>query len=233
MFERRSLELEIIDTGDYTAPEYERFLREIRFINRWLGDVTALRETLLREIDRANLPAFSVLDVGAGSGELLRVIARFAKRRKREARLFGLELNARSARAIIEESRDFAEISAVRGNALKLPLVDNAVDFAICSLFTHHFSNEQVVEILREMRRVARREIFVIDLHRNPNAYRGYKLFGQVFRLGRLTKNDGLLSIRRAFVPPELADLAAQANLKQARVTKHFPSRLVLRAAAD
>ncbi|MDQ2746408.1 MAG: hypothetical protein M3T96_04005, partial [Acidobacteriota bacterium] len=66
MFKTRSLKLERLDTGDYTAEEYERFLREIAFINRRIGDEKALRETLLHEIERENLSSFSVLDVGAG-----------------------------------------------------------------------------------------------------------------------------------------------------------------------
>ena len=102
MFKTRSLKLERLDTGDYTAEEYERFLREIAFINRSIGDEKALRETLLREIETENLLNFSVLDVGAGSGELLRVIAEDARKRHRKTRLAGLELNARSARAIRE-----------------------------------------------------------------------------------------------------------------------------------
>ncbi len=79
------------------------------------------------------------------------------------------------------------------------------------------------------MRRVSRRKIFVIDLHRNQSAYRGYKLFSFVFRLGRLTRNDGALSILRGFLPSELADLGAQAGLRNVRVTNHSPARLVLR----
>lgn len=228
MFERRSLELEIIDTGDYTRAEYERFLREIRFINRWLGDVSALKNSLLREIERENLNDFSVLDVGAGSGELLREAAIWTRRTNKKARFVGLELNSRSAAAILEESTGFPEIAAIRGDALALPLVDNAVDYAICSLFTHHFTDSKIVEILREMARVARRKIFVIDLHRNADAYRGYKVFSFVFRLGRLTKNDGALSILRSFVPHELEDLGAKAGLKNVSVVKNFPSRLIL-----
>ena len=229
MFTKRSLELEIIDTGDYTAAEYERFLREIRFINRWLGDVTALKETLLREIENQNLNEFSVLDVGAGSGELLRVAAKFARRTNRKASLCGLELNARSAAAIIEESVEFPNIRAVRADALKLPFADNSFDYSFCSLFAHHFRDDKIVEILTEMRRVSRRRIFVIDLHRNQSAYRGYKLFSVIFRLGRLTRNDGALSILRGFLPDELADLGAQANLQNIQITNHSPARLVLR----
>src|SRR5215207_7749826 len=132
MFERfrqRSRELEHLDKGDYTPAEYEGCLVELRRVNRWLGDASALRRSLLPEIEREGLKAFSVLDVGAGSGELLRVVARWARASRLRARLVGLELNARSAASIAEESRAFTEIRAVRGDALRLPFADNAFDY--------------------------------------------------------------------------------------------------------
>lgn len=233
MFETRSYKLERIDTGDYTPEEYERFLREIRFINRFVGDVWALEKTLLHEIQNTDLQTFSVLDVGAGSGELLRVIAKFARRQKRKANLFGLELNARAAGAILEESKDFDEVKAVRGDALSLPFADKSFDYAICSLFTHHFTDDKVVEILSEMSRVSRRKIYVIDLHRNETAYRYYKIFCTVFRISPLVHEDGSLSILRSFVPQELEKLGREANLTEISVTEHFPSRLVLQGGAS
>lgn len=231
MFKKRSLKLERIDTGDYTPEEYDRFLREIRLVNRFAGDVWALKRTLLREIERKNLPEFSVLDVGAGSGELLRVIAEFTKKQERKARLFGLELNSRSARAILKESKDFKEIEAVRGDALSLPFEDDSFDFAICSLFTHHFTDEQIVEILREMSRVSRRKIFVIDLHRHRAAYLFYQIFCAGFRISPLVREDGLLSILRSFKSRELRILAEKANLQNVSVKRHFPFRIILRGS--
>lgn len=228
VFEKRSYELEFIDTGDYTAQEYEQFLREIRFINRWLGDVTALKQTLLREIEGINPRTFSVLDVGAGAGELLRVIAGFARKTNRQAELSGLDLNARSCAANLEESKDFPEIKSIRGTALNLPFADNTFDYVYCSLFTHHFVDEKVVEILSEMRRVARRKVFVIDLHRSAAAHLGYRIFSRVFFLSRLTSHDGALSVKRSFLSDELEDFGRQAGLKNVVVTKHIPARLVL-----
>ena len=233
MFKTRSYQLERIDTGDYTPEKYERFLREIRFINRFVGDVWALRKTLLCEIEKTDLQTFSVLDVGAGSGELLRAIAEFARKQKRKTNLFGLELNARSARAILEESKNFNEIKATRGDALNLPFADESFDYAICSLFTHHFTDENIVKILNEMSRVSRRKIFVIDLHRHETAYRLYKIFCTVFRISSLVREDGSLSILRSFVPRELEKLAEEANLTEISVTGHFPSRLVLQGNAS
>lgn len=227
-FSLRSQQLELIDTGAYTPEEYENCLSELRLINRFLGDSRALKKTLLSEIENAKNDDFSLLDIGAGSGELLRVCAEFSIEKKINSTLFGLELNERSAKAISEESKAFKNIFSVRGNALQLPFADNEFDYTICSLFTHHFSDENIVEILREMKRVSHRKIFVIDLHRHPVAYYFYTTAGKVFLRNRLTRHDGALSILRGFKPFELNKLATQAELKNIVVERCFPYRLVL-----
>ncbi|MFN6964390.1 MAG: methyltransferase domain-containing protein [Pyrinomonadaceae bacterium] len=220
-FARRSTRLERIDTGDYTPAEYERFLREIRFINRYLGEARALRKTLLREIEQEDLREFSVLDVACGSGELLRQTAEFARRSHRKARLTGIDLNDLSASITLSESRDFAEIESVRGDAFRLPFADDAFDYAISSLFFHHLTDEQIPLVLAEMSRVASRGVYVIDLHRHPAAYYLYKLFCFGFGISPLVTEDGSLSILRGFKPDEF-----ESSLAVDRVA---PFRLVAR----
>lgn len=227
-FRERSYELEHIDIGDYTAAEYEGCLIELRRVNRLMGDARALRRSLLAEIDRLELKSFSVLDVGAGSGELLRVVADWSRKNGKTSQLVGLELNPRSAESILEESREVPEIRAVRADALRLPFADASFDFVISSLFTHHLVDEDVVTVLREMARVARRRLFVIDLHRHPLAYCLYTTVGRLVLYNRLLREDGALSILRSFRPDELSELAKQAGLKQVRVERRFPFRLVL-----
>ncbi len=233
MFERfrqRSYELENIDKGTYTPAEYEGCIVELQRVNEWLGDAKALRGSLLKEIKRRGLRSFSILDVGAGSGELLRVAAQWARDTDRSALLIGLELNERSAQAILEASADFPEISSLQGSGLMLPFPDAAVDYVISSLTLHHFDDEGAVNLLGEMGRVARRGIFVIDLHRNPVAYFFYTTLGHLFLHNRLIREDGALSILKSFTPDELEKLGQQAGLKNITVEKHFPSRLVLSA---
>ena len=229
-FRERKDELEHLDKGDYTPEEYEGCLVELRRINRLLGDARALRKSLWRAIREENSQGFSVLDVGAGSGELLRTIALWTRKEdeSKSARLVGLELNERAARSILEESRSFGNIHAVRGDALKLPFAGNTFDYAICSLFTHHFSNEAVVLILCEMKRVARRRIFVIDLHRHALAFYLYTTLGRLIFYNRLIREDGALSILRSFRPAELRELAERASLANIKVERRFPFRLVL-----
>ena len=229
-FRHRSHELENLDKGTYTSEEYEGCIVELQRVNRWLGDESALRSTLLKEIERAGLRSFSVLDVGAGSGQLLRVAAKWARETDRSASLVGLELNQRSAAAILEGSREFPEISSVQADGFALPFTDNSVDYAISSLALHHFDDVGAVSILREMGRIAGRGIFVIDLHRNPTAYFFYTTLGRLFLHNRLLREDGALSILRSFKADELERLGRAAGLASVTVEKHFPSRLVLSA---
>jgi ubiquinone/menaquinone biosynthesis C-methylase UbiE len=235
MFERfreRSQELEHLDKGDYTPDEYEGCLRELRRVNRWLGDSRALRRSVLPDIARDAPREFSMLDVGAGSGELLREVAQWARRSGRRARLIGLELNARASEGLAEESRDFREIDSVRGDALRLPFDAGAFDYVMCSLFTHHFRDDACADVLGEMARVARRRVYCIDLHRHPVAYYFYTTAGRLFLHNRLVREDGALSILRGFRPRELSRLAERAGLSDVRVERRFPYRLVLSARA-
>ena len=227
-FKQRSHRLEHIDTGNYTAEEYDDCIGELQFVNRWMGDAHSLKATLLREVESQSLKTFSILDVGAGSGELLRVAATWARQTNRQFNGVGLELNERMAESILEESDRFNEISSVRGDALKLPFAEAQFDYVICSLFTHHFLDEQVVLVLREMGRVAKRRIFVIDLHRHPVAYFLYTTLGKIVLHNRLLRHDGALSILRSFKRDELLELAQRAGLRDIRVERHFPYRLVL-----
>ena len=231
-FKQRSHRLEHIDTGNYTADEYEDCIGELQLVNRWIGDAHTLKATLLREVEAQRLKSFSMLDIGAGSGELLRVVAMWARQTHRQLRAVGLDLNERMAESIVEESERFDEISSVRGDALRLPFADAEFDYVICSLFTHHLLDQQVVQVLSEMSRVAKRRIFVIDLHRHPVAYFLYTTVGKLILHSRLVRHDGALSILRGFKSDELLELAQRAGLRDIWVARHFPYRLVLSAAA-
>jgi SAM-dependent methyltransferase len=233
-FRQRSLELEHLDKGDYTPEEYEGCMVELRRVNRWLGDSRALARSVLPDIGndlkRDAAREFSLLDVGAGTGELLREAAAWARGQNLKSRLVGLELNVRSARGILEESRAYGEIAAVRGDALALPFGDGAFDYVMCSLFTHHFRDEECVRVLREMSRVAARRVYCIDLHRHPVAYYFYTTAGRLLLHNRLVREDGALSILRGFRSAELQRLAERAGLSNSKVERRFPYRLVLSA---
>jgi len=228
VFKTRSTKAERIDTGDYTPEEYATFLREIRFINQRLGDRSALEKTLLAEIARLDLKEFSVLDVGAGTGELLGVIAEYARSSGCKVQLVGLDLNELSIKEVAAEGLKFGEIAPVQGNALNLPFDDGAFDYAICSLFTHHLTDEQIPLALAEMQRVVSRGIVVIDLERSVTAWLLYQLFCLAYRIGPLVRQDGSLSIRKGFTCREMIEIGNAAKLINPVVQKHVPYRVVI-----
>jgi hypothetical protein len=80
------------------------------------------------------------------------------------------------------------------------------------------------------MSRVARRRIFVIDLHRDPVPYFFYTTLGKLVLKNRLLRHDGALSILRSFKADELEKLGQRAGLRDVLVEHHFPARLVLSA---
>ncbi|MER3428635.1 MAG: hypothetical protein C4334_11160 [Pyrinomonas sp.] len=231
-FRQRSYEPEHLDVGDYTPEEYQGCLRELQRVNRFLGDERALRAALFDEMARLSQRSISVLDVGAGSGHLLRVIVRWGRAHGKRVRAVGVELNARAARAIADESRCFEEIAAVRADARSLPFGDGAFDYAISSLFLHHFCEAEIIHLLNEMARVARC-VVAIDLQRHWLAYYAYVTIGPFFLHNRLVREDGALSIRRGFRRDELLSLARASQLEQVAVRARFPFRLVLRASKE
>jgi len=226
MFERfaqRSHELEHLDTGDYTAEEYAKWLDEMKLINRWLGDAKALRLALEQEPSLAAATSLSVLDIGAGSGELLRTAHDMLDGR---ARIFvGSELNITAARAINERRSEFGVVGLLC-NGLQLPFADNSFDIVMCSLLLHHLTNDQAVRLIAEMDRVARRLFIVIDLFRDPLPYFLYRVLSPLF-LQRKSVEDGSLSILRSFRSEELRELADRAGVANPSV-RRAAFRLIL-----
>ena len=216
-FKQRSFQLERLDTGDYTATEYKRWQREMRFVHRIFGESRALRKSLFRDIDGEK--QVSILDVGAGSGELLSIAKNW---NPTGISVVGAELDEVAAATIRDRN-----LTAVRCDALRLPFCDGAFDYVFCSLFLHHLNDERGARLISEMKRVARRRIFLVDLHRSPVAYYFYRMVGRLF-LQQFTLEDGSLSILRAFQPVELEKLAIAAGLEDVEVLRSFAYRLVL-----
>jgi len=219
-FQHRSRELERLDIGDYTPAEYSRWQREMKYIHALFGEQRALKNTLFRDIESGGAKRFSVLDVGAGSGGLLRELGKWVS--GRNSFLVGAELDEVAARSIND-----GEIAGVQCDALQLPFADGSFDYVFCSLFLHHLDDGSAADLLREMSRVAAKRIYVIDLNRHPTAYYAYKIFGW-FVFQRFTLEDGALSILRSRTPDELRQIAKTAGLNDVKVEKSRANRLIL-----
>lgn len=217
----RTIAEEQMDAPNLDPAVYARVLTDLAQVNRL---VMTVRPTLAF-LDRAlkGRTRFSLLDVGFGDGDMLRAIARWAARRGLTAELSGVDLNPNSVAVASAASRDHA-IAYHAGDYRDRP----PTDFIISSLVAHHMSHEQLVAFVAHMEAHAAAGWFVNDLMRHRFAHFGFPLLARVMRWHRIVREDGQLSIARAYRPAEWPPILAEAGLADgsARVFRTFPFRL-------
>ena len=72
-------------------------------------------------------------------------------------------------------------------------------DIIFSSLFCHHFSDDEVKDIIEWKYEYSKLGFFINDLHRHPLAYHSIRLLSQVFSKSYLVKNDAPLSVEKGF----------------------------------
>lgn len=195
---------------DHAPPDVTRAsLRDLARINRYLGGHYALGRLFAR-VARPD-EAFSVLDIGAASGDMGAAI----RRRYPNARVTSLDYLA--------DHLAQAAHPKVAADAFHLPFRPASFDFVFSSLFLHHFTDDEVVELFRSFRHVARRAVLAIDLERGPLAYHFLPRSRWLFRWHAITINDGQISVAAAMKKHEMRALAVQAGLDGAQVRVHRP----------
>lgn len=204
----RILKPELLDT---LSPEAARpSLADLVRLNRDFGGHGVLRR-LLHPLASPTEP-FSLLDIGAASGDMGAAVRELYP----QVTVTSLDYLPSHLAA--------APPPRVAGDAFHLPFRPKSFDFALCSLFLHHFTNDQVVELLASFGAAARRAVIVIDLERNPIPYFFLPATAWLYRWNKITLHDGPISVEAAFRPGELRELAVRAGLHNAEVRMHRPS---------
>jgi ubiquinone/menaquinone biosynthesis C-methylase UbiE len=201
----RKLANELMDTSD--PADARRSLRDLVRINALLGGHRIVRQLLARAGCRDQ--PFSLLDVGAASGDSSRIIRKAFP----SAHVVSLDQNATNLAA--------APRPKAIADAFHLPFASNSFDYVFCSSFLHHFDNDQVVRLLQNFARVARRAVLLVEMERHFVPYWFMRLTHPLFRWHWLTVHDGLLSVRAAFTSGELRRLAETAGLRRPQVKTH------------
>jgi SAM-dependent methyltransferase len=211
---QRATETELLDEG-VPPDEARRSLADLRLVNRLPGGRARLLRAVRPFLEGSEHPR--LLDVGCGSGDVPAFIAR----------AFGGRLTAVGVdlKPLHLESAPGGVLRVV-GDARRLPFGPASFDVVTASLFLHHFDPPQVAPLLRSLYALARRALVVSDLQRA----RAFYLFGRAFFplmfRSRVSVEDGLLSIRRAFTERELRAAFAEAGIP-ARIRRGFPYRLL------
>ncbi|HVQ32107.1 MAG TPA: methyltransferase domain-containing protein [Vicinamibacteria bacterium] len=217
-FRYRATDAEELDLG-VDDDEARRSLADLRFVNRWLGGRRAIARAVLPHL-RADS---RLLDVGCGSGDLPAFLTRSAAV---PFLAVGLDVKALHLREAPPEVRP------VVADVRQLPFGPRSFDVVTASLFLHHFDAPELPGVLRALFALCRGVFVVNDLHRARVPYAFSRLFMPLAFKSPVSVNDGLLSIRRAFTPRELAGAFSAAGIAGATVTRRFPYRLVAVAEA-
>jgi ubiquinone/menaquinone biosynthesis C-methylase UbiE len=214
---------EILDDPSVDPAVRKRSLDDVERSNKLLGglraaliEVRAARHDLGRPL--------TLLDVGTG-------LADIPQRAAAEARRAGIALTTIAvddACSLLAASRERVE-HAVCARALALPFPDASVDVVLCSQLMHHFDEDGVRRLIREIDRVARHAVIVSDLRRSWIAAAGFWLVSVLLRFSPVTRHDGTLSVLRGFTTAELARLVGSETGVAPVVRRRLGFRLTAR----
>ena len=205
--DRRVILPELLD--DAPPAEARKSLNDLVRINRWFGGYSTLKKIFAEFVGRSD--QFSVLDVGAASGDMGAKLQRIYPR----AAVTSLDYRHQHLAA--------AASPRIVADAFRIPFRERSFDFVFSSLFLHHFSNEQVIELLSGFRSAARVAVTAIDLDRGPLAYYFVPATNWLFQWHPLTLHDAPISVAAAFKKGELVRLAQSAGLTRARARAYHP----------
>lgn len=210
--------VELLDDPAADPAAVRAQLGDIARLNAWFGGTRAVVAALRPFFRGAAGSTWTALDVGAGSGDILRAAAQAAQRAG--ITLHGVALERSRTAATLARAPGFA---AVVADGHDLPLAAASVDVAIASQVLHHLPQPEAVRWLAALDRVARRAVVIADLRRSRLAMAGMWIAARPMGLSATSRRDAITSLRRGYTSREVDRLLAAAGV---------PARAVYRPLA-
>ena len=214
-FSKRSEGIEIMDDLNCAGPILDQTLRELEIINKWLGGnqitIHALA-TLLHGHPASS--EITIVDLGCGGGDMLRIIDAWGKRKHLKLKLLGLDANPHIVDFATRNLKDLPHIQFQTMNIFSEDFKNQKYDIVIGTLFYHHFSNDQLIHFFRRLAHQARLGFIINDIHRHFLAYYSIKLLTQIFSTSSMVKYDAPLSVLRSFRKKELYQIFRTAGFQ-------------------
>ena len=194
-------------------------LDELETINTWLGGYQPVLDALARLRPRFALGrALRVADLGSGGGDTLRHVARWGRKNGVALELTGIDANQFMLDYATAKSRAYPEISYRQFDIFSPEFQAQPYDILTCSLFCHHFTDTELVTLLRQWQQQARVAVVINDLHRHWLAYYSIKWLTRLLGGSYLVQHDAPMSVARAFRREDWVKLLAQAGIKNYEV---------------
>lgn len=209
-FKHRSYKKELLDSDDIPFKDIAENMRELNFINANLGGHLITLEGFKKLTgDKTKI---SVCEIGCGGGDNLKSLALFCKQKKIQAKFTGIDINAECI-SYARKKLKIASIVLIESDYKKIKFENLKPDIIFSSLFCHHFTNEDLVQMIKWMKNNCNVGFFINDLQRHPIAYYFIKYAANIFSKSYLVKNDAPLSVLRGFKKDEWLKIFSAAGI--------------------
>jgi 2-polyprenyl-3-methyl-5-hydroxy-6-metoxy-1,4-benzoquinol methylase len=229
MLHTRIFAPEIMDDAKQDFVAFSAALADLERINR----LTLAYRPTLRWLDRLaqglSAGSLTVLDVGAGGGDMLAQVAAWGARRRVRLELTALDRSPHAAAHARARHPDLT-VRWITADLFALDAAEN-FDVVLCSLFTHHLEDEAVVRFLGWLNARARRGWLINDLHRHPVPWAAVWAGVRLLRMHPMVVHDSTVSIARGFSRADWQDLLNRGGVA-AEITWAFPFRWTVAGGA-
>lgn len=213
-FTKRSFQKELLDRDDIPFEDIKQNMKELDSINTRLGGhkiTIAGIEVLVKNIGLHSGNSIRICEIGCGGGDNMRVIQKWCERKNIAAILTGIDINPHCI-SFAQSRQENKGIAFICSDYKAVTLEQNP-DIIFSSLFCHHFTDEELVGMLKWCKKNSIAGFFINDLHRHPLAYYSIKWLTRIFSKSYLVKNDAPLSVLRGFSKKEIEGLLKSAAI--------------------
>jgi 2-polyprenyl-3-methyl-5-hydroxy-6-metoxy-1,4-benzoquinol methylase len=215
----RTQETEIMDDFSLEGEEIDKALDTIARINHFLGGnklTLNSMKLLLKKTDPVT--TITIADIGCGNGDMLRVLADYGLKNKLNFKLTGIDANTGTINYAKKLSQSYPNIEYACINIFSEEFKQLKYDIVLCTLTLHHFTNKEILHIIKTFTENATVGVVVNDLHRSKLAYRLFEIVSRVLRLSTISREDGLTSILKGFKKKELESFSKKLNLRNSDI---------------
>ena len=208
---QRSYQKELLDADNIPFADIAQNLKELNFINKWLGGHAITLKGLKRLIDSDK--SLTICEIGCGGGDNLFAIHKWCNKEDIPANFIGIDMNPE---CIAFAKKQYTQLSCqwICSDYQKIEFKNEEPTVIFSSLFCHHFTDEQLIVMLQWLERNSKLGFFINDLHRHWLAYYLIKYLAKAFSKSRLLKNDAPLSVAKGFKKREWEQLMNEAEIK-------------------
>jgi 2-polyprenyl-3-methyl-5-hydroxy-6-metoxy-1,4-benzoquinol methylase len=211
----RTSETEIMDDFALEGEMLREALDKIASINQLLGGNKLTLQGVKKLMQYVTLDKeFTIVDVGCGNGDMLRNLADYADNNNMNFKLIGIDANQFTINHAEKLSKNYPNITYRCEDIFDSAFQNLKYDIVLCTLTLHHFKDNEISTLLQVFIKNSQIGIVINDLHRSALAYRLFQALCLVFRLNKMSKEDGLVSILRGFKKEELELFSKHLKLK-------------------